>query len=207
MRQHELFLSNGYATAETICQYTRKATWSSENDGISFIIRYKLQYKSTQNAVQNITLYLKSRQFWIPQTYAEENGNVTYSYSSNNGEGKPYTRPQEIPSHESFIIHTTNSKILEGKKGKRRKKIKNLTNYRKKYRVSIKSFPDYKYLLQENYCTWNTNIFFKHISTLQHVLLLLHGEGLINNQFLSTCSSPCVQLLQEKRLLFLPSNL
>ena len=26
-------------------------------------------------------------------------------------------------------------------------------------RVSIKSFPDYKYLLQENYCTWNTNIF------------------------------------------------
>jgi len=28
------------------------------------------------------------------------------------------------------------------------------------YRVSIKSFPDYKHLLQENYCTWNTNIFF-----------------------------------------------
>ena len=25
------------------------------------------------------------------------------------------------------------------------------------YRVSIKSFPDYKHLLQENYCTWNTN--------------------------------------------------
>ena len=204
MRQHELFLSNGYATAETICQYTRKATWSSENDGISFIIRYKLQYKSTQNAVQNITLYLKSRQFWIPQTYAEENGNVTYSYSSNNGEGKPYTRPQEIPSHESFIIHTTNSKILEGKKGKRRKKIKNLTNYRKKYRVSIKSFPDYKYLLQENYCTWNTNIFFnvtqevfllQHISTLQHVLVLSHGERLMDNQFLSTCSPTCLQLL------------
>jgi len=28
------------------------------------------------------------------------------------------------------------------------------------YRVSIKSFPDYKHLLQENNCTWNTNIFF-----------------------------------------------
>ena len=28
------------------------------------------------------------------------------------------------------------------------------------YRVSIKSFPDYKHLLQENYRTWNTNIYF-----------------------------------------------
>ena len=28
------------------------------------------------------------------------------------------------------------------------------------YRVSIKYFPDYKHLLQENYYTWNTNIFF-----------------------------------------------
>ena len=27
------------------------------------------------------------------------------------------------------------------------------------YRVSIKSFPDYKHLLQENYCMWNTNIY------------------------------------------------
>jgi len=27
------------------------------------------------------------------------------------------------------------------------------------YRVSIKSFPDYKHLLQENYCTWNTIIY------------------------------------------------
>ena len=27
------------------------------------------------------------------------------------------------------------------------------------YRVCIKSFPDYKHLLQENYCTWNTNIY------------------------------------------------
>jgi spore coat polysaccharide biosynthesis protein SpsF (cytidylyltransferase family) len=32
------------------------------------------------------------------------------------------------------------------------------------YRVSIKYFPDYKYLLQENYCTWNTNIFFQNVT-------------------------------------------
>ena len=34
------------------------------------------------------------------------------------------------------------------------------------YRVNIKSFPDYKHLLQENYCTWNTNIriFFKNVT-------------------------------------------
>jgi len=31
---------------------------------------------------------------------------------------------------------------------------------RGKYRVSINSFPDYKHLLQENYCMWNKNIFF-----------------------------------------------
>jgi len=38
------------------------------------------------------------------------------------------------------------------------------------YRVSIKSFPDYKHLLQENYCTWNTNIyFFKNVT--QEVIL------------------------------------
>jgi hypothetical protein len=52
------------------------------------------------------------------------------------------------------------------------------------YRVSIKSFPDYKHLLRENYCTWNTNIFFskcnsvsfsQHISTLQYVLLFFQG--------------------------------
>ena len=73
------------------------------------------------------------------------------------------------------------------------------------YGVSINSFPDYKHLLQENYCTWNTNIYFfqdvnqevflQHISTLQHVLLLLHAERLIDNKFLSTCSPTCVQLL------------
>ena len=68
-------------------------------------------------------------------------------------------------------------------------------------------FPDYKHLLQENYCAWNKNIFFppkcnsrsffflQQISTLQHVLLLLHGERLIDNQFLSTCSPKCLQLL------------
>ena len=75
---------------------------------------------------------------------------------------------------------------------------------RRKYRVSIKSFPDYRHLLQKNYCTWNTNFFFQtvtqevflqHISTLQHVLLLSHGERLIDNQFLFTCSPTCLQLL------------
>ena len=35
----------------------------------------------------------------------------------------------------------------------------------------------------------------QHISTLQHVLLLLHAERQIDNQFLSTCSPTCVQLL------------
>ena len=59
--------------------------------------------------------------------------------------------------------------------------------------------------LVENYYTWNTNIyiflnitqevFLQHICTLQHVLLLLHGERLIDYQFLSTCSPTCVQLL------------
>ena len=71
------------------------------------------------------------------------------------------------------------------------------------YRVSVKSFPDYIHLLQENYRMWNTNIFFnvtqqvflQHISTLQHVLLLLHGEHLINSQFLSMRSPTHLQLL------------
>ena len=58
--------------------------------------------------------------------------------------------------------------------------------------------------------TWNknTHIYFfskcnstqeffllQHISTLQYVLLLLHGERLIDNQCLSTCSPTCLQLL------------
>ena len=74
-----------------------------------------------------------------------------------------------------------------------------------KYRVSIKSFPDYKHLLQENYVEYKhfffqnvtqiKKLFLQHISTLQHVLLLLHGERLIDNQFLSTCSPTCLQLL------------
>jgi len=43
------------------------------------------------------------------------------------------------------------------------------------YRVSIKSFPDYKHLLQENYCMWNTNIFFQNVTQevfLQHISTL-----------------------------------
>ena len=50
------------------------------------------------------------------------------------------------------------------------------------YRVSIKSHPNYKHLLQENYveykhiffskCNSNQEVFLQHISTLQHVLLL-----------------------------------
>ena len=32
-----------------------------------------------------------------------------------------------------------------------------MTHLKKK---RIKSFPDYRHLLQENYCTWNTNIYF-----------------------------------------------
>ena len=51
-------------------------------------------------------------------------------------------------------------------------------------------------------CLW-----LNYNSTLQHVLLLLHGERLIDNQFFSTCSLTCLQLLLQKRLLFLPSNL
>jgi len=80
------------------------------------------------------------------------------------------------------------------------------------YRVSIKSFPDYKHLLQENYCTWNTfffqnvtqEVFLQHISTLQHILLLLYGERLIDNYFsprvlqhvFNCCSKSLLFLLQ-----------
>ena len=38
-------------------------------------------------------------------------------------------------------------------------KINNITKH--KYRMSVKSFPDYKQSLQENYSTWNTNFFFQ----------------------------------------------
>ena len=71
--------------------------------------------------------------------------------------------------------------------------------------MSIKSFPDYKQLLQENYVEYKTfffskcnstqEVFLQHISTLQHVPLLLHAERVIDNQFLSTCSPTCLQLL------------
>jgi len=37
--------------------------------------------------------------------------------------------------------------------------------------------------------------FLQHINTLQHVFPLLHGERLIDNQFLSTCSPTFLQLL------------
>ena len=68
-----------------------------------------------------------------------------------------------------------------------------------------KFFPYYKHLLQENYveyklfffskCNSTQEVCLQHISTLQHVLLLLHGERLFDNQFLSTCSPTCLQLL------------
>jgi len=40
---------------------------------------------------------------------------------------------------------------------------------RETYRVSIKSFPDYKHLLQENYYTWNTNIYIYFLNVTQEV--------------------------------------
>jgi len=43
--------------------------------------------------------------------------------------------------------------------------------------------------------TQNKKFFLQHISTLQHVLRLLHEERLIDNQFLSTCSPTYLQLL------------
>jgi hypothetical protein len=70
------------------------------------------------------------------------------------------------------------------------------------YRVSIKPFPDYKHLLQENYVEYKLffnvtqEVCLQHISTLQYVLLLLHGERLIDNQFRSTCSPKCLQLFK-----------
>ena len=72
------------------------------------------------------------------------------------------------------------------------------------YRVSIKSFPDYNIYYKKTTVRGIQTFFFKnvtqevflqHISTLQHVLLLLHGERLIDNHFLSTCSPTCLQLL------------
>ena len=60
------------------------------------------------------------------------------------------------------------------------------------YRVHIKSFPDYKHYkkttvrgIQTYFFSQkcNSKSFLQHIRTLQHVLLLLHREGLIDNQF------------------------
>ena len=45
--------------------------------------------------------------------------------------------------------------------------------------MSIKSFPDYKHLLQQNYSTWNTNILF--LNTTQEVFFTTH-------QYTSTCA-------------------
>jgi len=80
-----------------------------------------------------------------------------------------------------------------------------VSNTRKTWKIqrSINSFPDYKHLLQENYVDYKhfffqnvtQEVFLQHISTLQHVLLLLHAERLIDNQFLSTCSATCLQSL------------
>ena len=103
--------------------------------------------------------------------------------------------------HSNFLSH-----------GKRNANITDLHLIRQLYRVSIKSFSDYKHLLQENYFTWNKNIyiyiylncnsrsffFLQHIIPLQHVLLLLHGERPIDNQFISTFSPTCVQFSVNK---------
>jgi hypothetical protein len=68
------------------------------------------------------------------------------------------------------------------------------------YRVSIKSFPWLQTFITRKlpYIGKQTHIFFKkvaqevllkHVSALQYVLPLLHGERLIDNQFLSTAST------------------
>ena len=47
-------------------------------------------------------------------------------------------------------------------------------------------------------CNSNQEVFLQHISTLQHVLLLLHAERLTDNQFLSTCSPTCLPVIVAK---------
>jgi hypothetical protein len=69
------------------------------------------------------------------------------------------------------------------------------------------------YISQENYCTWNTNIpffskrnsvsFLKHISTLQHVLLLLHGECLNGNHFLYVFSNMSSGIVAKASVIFI----
>jgi len=73
-----------------------------------------------------------------------------------------------------------------------------------KLQVEHKIFPWFQTFITRKLLYVEYNFFFqnvtqeaflKHISTLQHVLLLLLGERLIDNQFLSTCSPTCLQLL------------
>ena len=47
------------------------------------------------------------------------------------------------------------------------------------YRVSIKSFPDHRHLLQENYCRWNKNFFFLKYNS--RIFFTTH-------QYTSTCA-------------------
>ena len=65
--------------------------------------------------------------------------------------------------------------------------------------------------------TWNTNIFFskcnstqevflQYINTLQHVLLLLHGERLTNNQFLPRVLQHVFSYCSKSVCYFLSSN-
>jgi hypothetical protein len=51
-------------------------------------------------------------------------------------------------------------------------------------------YVDYNFFFQN----LTQGVFIQHISTLQHLPLLLHEERLIDNQFLSTCSPTCFQL-------------
>ena len=53
-------------------------------------------------------------------------------------------------------------------------------------------YVEYKHIFFQ---TVAQEVFLQHLSTLQHVLLLLHGKRLIDNQFLSTRSPTCLQLL------------
>ena len=59
----------------------------------------------------------------------------------------------------------------------------------------LRGIKTYIYIYIFSKCNSTQEVCLQHISTLQHVLLLLHGERLIDNQFLSTCSLTCLQLL------------
>jgi hypothetical protein len=62
-------------------------------------------------------------------------------------------KPQKGMPEAALSVHVCNPKYRsQGRPPKRRKSIAGKrTNYLMIYRVSIKSFPDYKHLLQENY--------------------------------------------------------